>query len=365
MLNVFRFVLGVIVTLALTSGAFASVASEVSLAQQWEGRNNYAKAGYHYDQAARQENNLDKKAKLHQKSLKMYLKTDDFNSVEEAARRMSAVAKNGGQGLFKELTPDYLAAGKRQANGGNTAKAYEYVSGYLAHHPKERNKLADEFNRTGKKELAIMLNPGLLKLECRSLLGQAQKTSNAEEAFGRYSQYVASCAGLPVANSDCQSAFKAAEESLDPLVKLRYYSAGKMIGCTVPEASYDSIVSIIRKFAKTPDERGGKKNENAANLGRTLLPANLVEKEVPILKIPGVGKYSFVLNPGEQLEYWLKGAYGTCTYITPERYNYYILFDSGEMVPASPDVVVRNRQYKYIAIHETAIVNHRVNTECE
>lgn len=279
---------------------------DLSLANQWEQRGNFSKTGYHFDQAAQQESNLDKRAKLHQRSLKAYLKTDDFNSMEEAANRIRQYAKDGGTSLLKELAPSYLEAGKRQAKNYNNAKAYELISFYLVYHQNERNKLADEFNAKGNKDLAQMLNPALKAFDCKSMLTKADKTDDVETSLNNYAQYASACAGMPASPNDCKAVFETAEATTDPLTKLRFYKAGKDVGCQISESAHQPIIEIIRKFAKTPDQAGSKFNENAANLGRSIMPAEVAEREVPeiVYYEKGVVK-TFVVEAGEQLDHFV------------------------------------------------------------
>lgn len=270
----------VIMLMAISAIPALAVDKDLALAERLEKEGRCAEAATYWEKMQSKAKSLSARVKYTLPVVRCKIRYSRFLDVESELERFDLHSEDQGKSFVKALYPDLFRGVKNLAHQypdlSIQRQAFKLLSYYLKHFPKEGPKIAQELYAEGLRDLALMVDYNVIVKQCSGLMAKMQKVTGTEADLNNYSYYISTCSGQPVSPSVCQQAFKSGETATDPYTKLRFYSAGKMMGCQVAEKLQPEIISIVNKFANTPDEQGSSYNKDAADLGRKILPVDVM-----------------------------------------------------------------------------------------
>jgi hypothetical protein len=245
------------------------LASNLSLAKQWEERGNFAKAAEEYSMAANLTDNLNRKAELLYDVGRCRIKSGNVAYIADLVSDIKTYSSNKGA----SLVPKLLVQLEEFAWKAGDEEARQALSVVLMEQPARRQALSDKANAKNRKALAYWLNPALNEADCKAKRAKTLKAKNVIEIAKQLAATRDTCQATPSENEYKAFADRVITE-LDTMAALPLYEQMQAIWGHLDESNINVLVTYGQKIARIEGR------EADVERIRQILPENIVESKL-------------------------------------------------------------------------------------
>lgn len=299
-----------------------------SMGQQWEDRQQWAKAADSYAAEAAASSDLDRKAELLANVARCYLKDGNITAASWTINSIREYSANRGATLLPPLMAQFETAGWQAANLGDFKGALQALTIVLEQNPGKRLAFADKAYAKGYKDLAYQLNSTLKEFDCKAMRTKALNAVTTQAMVQQLAATKGMCTSAPTEAEQQAFSAKALAEP-DDLVALNLYEQIKSLWGYLDAKGEARMLTYGQAIARIEGR------EVDVDRIRQILPEGVVKEKLPIsvsypagksviLSTKGGERTAFLIAPAVigRVQFMTNGCLYTAVLEDGQRFNF-------------------------------------------